>query len=161
MIKLKWNGSPFFYFFSIPCFYFLISSSCKTIKASWIVPHNLKLCNVSVWSCQLDKSKNLIRLNVGRSASQVMSEMRTKKKTTHEQSVIISILSLHLHDDSVVDSFYYLSREKTGEDKCSLCLRSAVFCPQVKDFGFHVTVPDSFFCHLFVSQFRLWAVLPQ
>ncbi len=37
------------------------------------------------------------------------------------------------HYDSVVDSVYYFSREKTGEDKCSLCLRSAVFCPQVKD----------------------------
>ena len=55
-------------------------------------------------------------------------------KCIHTHSNVITFFVPSSHNvNSVVDSFYYFSREKTGEDKCSLCLRSAVFCPQVQD----------------------------
>lgn len=64
-----------------------------------------------------------------------------------------------LHNDSVVDSVYYFSREKRGEDKCCLCLRSAVFCPQVKD---SVSTLLSQICcilfYMYVTQIRLWVI---
>lgn len=61
------------------------------------------------------------------------------------------------HSGSVDDSVYYFSREKTGEDKCSLCLRSAVFYVLGSRLGVHLTVWDPF-CHCFVC--RIWALMP-